>query len=165
MKKAILFLSFMVAMVLSVVAQDSTAVSTTVTDVTAVTSTPSAEVGDNIIEETVFESIINGAMEFLGMINWLFVVVFIIVAWLMNDTAEATNGASWFSWWAKIPKVLRTLIAGVLLMGAFVFLFDYRTKPEITEMLFGIVMSMVIYKIGLDKFLRWISQKLGVKFE
>jgi len=132
----------------------ATANTTTATTTTVTTDVPA--VGGEV-DQTIMDKIKAGVMDFLGYINWLFLVVFIGVSWLTNDTAEATNFAGWFSWWAKIPKIIRTLIAGVVQMGVFYWLFDYNSKAEVRDMVFALFGGLLIYKFGLDKFLRWVS--------
>jgi len=96
---------------------------------------------------------------FIYFINWLFVVVFILLAWLINDTAEAKNKATWFSWFDKIPKTLRSLAIGLLLAALFYWGFGYSSRTEVMSLIFSVIVTMVIYKIGVDKVLRWISKR------
>jgi hypothetical protein len=134
----------------STISHNATITTTTVTDVT----TPL--VGGEV-DQTIMDKIKAGVMDFLKYVNWLFLVVFIGLSWLINDTAEATNVAGWFSWWAKIPKIIRTLIAGIVQIGVFYFLFQYNSIAEVRDMVFALFAGMLIYKFGIDKFLRWVS--------
>lgn len=163
-KQLVLFLACILAFSVYAVPDAGPAVKDTAAMVTQSVSTVPEISGP--IEQTIIQSIQEGFLNFLRMVNWLFVVVFIILAWLINDTAESTNKyTTWLNWWSAIPKAFRTLIAGFILIAIFAWAFDYNTKQEITEMLFGIIVSMVIYKIGIKQFLTWVSQRLGFKFE
>ena len=117
----------------------------------------------DVIKESFIDHIISGSTSFINMINWLFVVVFIIICWLINDISASEEKFKWLNWYAKIPKILRSLISGILLMTVFYWAFQYKTRIEVVEMLFSILFSMVIYKIGIDKVLNWVSQRLGLK--
>ena len=109
------------------------------------------------MEQSIITQLTDGFMLFSQMINWLFIVVFIIMAWITNDSAEANNAHSWFSWYAKIPKVLRTLIFGILLALLFAWTFEYSQRLDVFKMLMSILLGMVVFKIGIEKALRFIS--------
>ena len=103
---------------------------------------------------------------FIYFIYWLFVVVFILLAWLINDTAAAKNKLTWFSWFDKIPKTLRSLGIGLLLAALFYWGFGYSGRTEVMSLIFSVIVTMVIYKIGIDKVLKWISKRFfGINFE
>lgn len=116
------------------------------------------------IQQSFFESLQIGFQLFLGMINWLYVVVFIIVSWLVNDATEAENKFEWLAWYSKVPKVLRSLFSGLILMAVFYWAFSYSTRIEVVNMLFSLLLSMVLYKFGIDRILRFISERVGLKF-
>ena len=108
----------------------------------------------------------NAIKAFIAFVNWLFVIVFILLAWLINDTAENKNGANWFNWFNRIPKILRSLGIGLLLAAVFYWGFNYHHRQEVMGLMFSIVVTMVIYKIGVDKVLRWVSKTfLKIKFD
>lgn len=117
------------------------------------------------IKQSLFDNLQVGLQSFLGMINWLYVIVFIIISWLINDATDAENKFMWLSWYGKIPKVLRSLVFGILLIGIFYWAFNYTTRIEVINMLFSLLASMILYKFGIDKILRFISERLGLKFE
>lgn len=97
-------------------------------------------------------------------VNWLFVIVFILTAWLVNDTSEATNTVS-VSWFTKIPKSIRALIIGLLCVVLFAWVNQTHSREEIFKLIISLLLSMVIYKFGIKKALRFISTRIGLKFE
>jgi Mn2+/Fe2+ NRAMP family transporter len=103
--------------------------------------------------------------QFISYINWLFVLIFMLSTWLINDTADATNFGLAFNWLNKIPKALRTLIIGFNVLILFAWTFGLHTKIEVFKLVLSLLISMVIYKFGINKIFNWISQRFGLKFE
>jgi len=116
------------------------------------------------LQQSFFDSLQVGIMAFLNMLNWLYVVVFIIVSWLINDATDADNKFYWLRWYSLVPKIIRSLISGLLLIVLFYWAFNYHTRIEVVNMIFSLLFSMVLYKFGIDRILRFISERLGLKF-
>lgn len=116
------------------------------------------------IETTVIDEIWAAIMTIIGYIDWVLMVTFLAICWLTLPLSEGTNIASWFNWWAKIPKLLQSLVVGILTTCAFWFMFDYSGKAGIITAFFTLLLDMILYRIGIDKAIKWIFSKLGVKF-
>ena len=118
------------------------------------------------INESVINGIKKGTFTFISLINWLFIVVFIVITWLFNDTVDAKNTATKLNWFSKIPKMLRSFLMGILIAVIFYWVFGYNTRIDIFALFCSLISGMVLYKIGIDKIFKFISEKyLGFKFE
>lgn len=111
-------------------------------------------------------NLLEGFKIIFSYINWVFLIIFIVVAWLINDITDAKNIASWLLWLKPIPKAIRALIVGILLIILFTWVFKLKTPFEIFKLIISLLFSMVVFKIGIDKVLKAISTRLfGLKFE
>jgi hypothetical protein len=101
----------------------------------------------------------------ISSVNWFFILVFMLVTWILNDTSEAVNTGSWFNWFAKIPKGLRALSIGLFGIVLFAWTFKITGRTEIFNLVLSLIMAMAVYKLGVDKIFRFISTRIGLKFE
>lgn len=108
--------------------------------------------------------IIDSFKQLVASVNWLFVIVFMLITWLLNDTSEATN-TNYLTWFSKIPKAVRALIIGVVSILVFAWVYNITAKTEIFKLLLSLIMAMAVYKFGIHKAFRFISKRLGLKFE
>lgn len=119
----------------------------------------------SVIEPTLVENIQNGVITFINFVNWLYMVVFILSAWLLNDITEAKNKVTKFmNWFNSIPKALRSFVIGIAWIFLFAWGFRYDTRIEVMGMIFSLLLSMVVYQYGIKKILAWVSKKIGLKF-
>jgi len=88
-------------------------------------------------------------------------VVFMLVTWLINFGSQHPTQAQWLNWITKIPQTLFVLIFGFLLAILYAYLNDLRAKTDISGLLYAIILGMVIYKLGLNKFEAWVKKKWG----
>jgi hypothetical protein len=108
----------------------------------------------------------NGVLSFLGYVNWLYVVAFMLSAWIFNDTIDSANpGTRWADFLKGFPKILRSLAVGILWILIFWWGFKYGSRGEVLALVFSMLLSSFLYQIGLNKVFRWVSSKLGFKFE
>jgi len=110
--------------------------------------------------ESIITGIKDGSITFLSLINWLYVVIFIVVTWLFNDLIEAKNTGTKLNWFNKIPKMLRSFIVGLVI--AFIFYFTYtdeNIRLNIFSLFISLISGMVIYKIGINNILAIVSEK------
>jgi TRAP-type C4-dicarboxylate transport system permease large subunit len=108
----------------------------------------------------------NGVQQFFALINWLFIVVFMLSAWIANDTIDSTNTHTrWADFLKTVPKILRSLALGIVWIVVFAWGFRFTNRTEIMAMIFSLVLSSFLYQVGINKVFRWISSKLGLKFE
>ncbi|MDD5358564.1 MAG: hypothetical protein PHX80_05415 [Candidatus Nanoarchaeia archaeon] len=101
----------------------------------------------------------------ISLVNWLYILIFMLLAYLINDFTDATNVANWLTWLSKIPKAIRSLIIGLLLIIVFAWAFGLPSRFDVFRMLLSLLMAMVIYKFGIDKAFKWISTRFGLKFD
>lgn len=118
--------------------------------------------GDTLLINNLFDAV----KQIFSYVNWVFLIIFIVVTWLINDVTDAENCAQWLTWFSKIPKVIRVLIFGVLQIMFFAWAFEATARIELFKLMLSLLFSMVVYKIGINKFLKAISTRLfGLKFE
>ena len=117
------------------------------------------------VEAFSINSISEAVKLFVSYINWVFVLVFMLATWLINDPTDATNAAKWLTWLSFISRSVRSLIVGLLLIILFVWVFKYTGRLEIFKMFLSLLLGMVIYKFGINKIFAWLSARLGFKFE
>ena len=169
MKKYI-FLFFALVCFVALQAQTADVAITGTTDTVTVaveTVNYSADAGTPAqdIEKTVVEQIRIAAKQIIGYIDWVLMLTFLAVSWLTLPASEATNHFAWFYWWAKIPKLLQSLIIGIITCCIFWFLFDYSGKAGMISAFFTLILDMILYKMGIDKAIKWIFTKFGYKFD
>lgn len=116
------------------------------------------------VESFSISAIVDSIKLLVASVNWLFVIVFILTAWLVNDTSEATNTVT-ATWFTKIPKSVRALVIGLLCVVLFAWVNQTHSREEIFKLIISLLLSMVIYKFGIKKVLRFISTRVGLKFE
>lgn len=106
-----------------------------------------------------------GVLEFWNNLNWVFIVIFIVISGIFNMYVTAENKAISMNWFRKIPMAIWVLLIGIFLGISFVFIYDLKTKQEIFGILLSIIFSMGIYKLGIDKFIKWVASKFGLEFK
>jgi hypothetical protein len=130
----------------------------------AFASAQNIEIPDQV-RQTFISAFWNELQSFAGYINWHFMLVFMIAAWLMNDMAEAEN-VPVLGWWSRIGKYWRTLYIGILLIPLFYWGFRYHDRMDIMKMLFAILMGLAAYRFGIGRIFRIISQYIfRMRFE
>lgn len=117
------------------------------------------------VQESLTGNIKDGILTFIYFVNWLYMVVFVLSAWLINDSTESTNKLTKFmSWFNGVPKAARSFCIGILWMVIFGWGFRYDTRLDVMSLIFSLILAMVIYQYGVKKILEWISKKIGLKF-
>ena len=117
--------------------------------------------GDALLINNLFDAV----KQILSYVNWVFLLIFIVVTWLINDVTDAENAALWLTWFSKIPKVIRVLVFGILQILFFAWAFKATDRLELFKLVLSLLFSMVAYKIGINKILKAISTRLfGLKF-
>lgn len=118
-----------------------------------------------VIEQNISNNIKDALIEFGQFLNYIFIITFILIAWVINDSIDAENFGSNTTFLNRIPRVLRSLIIGVLIAFVFIWGFEYNKRIEIMSLFFSLIVSMVIYQVGIKKALRFISERiLRLKF-
>jgi hypothetical protein len=117
------------------------------------------------VEAFSIASITDAVKIFVGYINWVYVLVFMLATWLINDTVDASNVLTWLDWFNDVPRSIRSLIVGILLILLFMWAFKFTGRLEIFKMFLSLLLGMVIYKFGINKIFAWLSARLGFKFE
>ena len=117
------------------------------------------------MDTNVLQAFYSGIIEFIAAVNWLYIIAFMLTAWLINDHADATNRANWLTWWSRVGRTFRSFIIGIILILLFCWGFNFRTREEIINMIFSLLLAMVIYKFGIDKVFAALSKKIGLKID
>ena len=97
---------------------------------------------------------------FIASVNLMFMLIFMIITWLINAGASHPTKAKSLTWITKVHPALFPLILGFILAVGYAYLNDMRTKAEIAGLLYGVLLGMVIWKIGINKFEAWLNKKL-----
>lgn len=117
------------------------------------------------VEAFSIASITDAVKIFVSYINWVYVLVFMLVTWLINDSVDASNVVTWLNWLNNVPRALRSAIIGGFLIILFMWVFKFTGRVEIFKMLLSLLLAMVIFKFGINKIFSWLSNRLGFKFE
>jgi len=113
----------------------------------------------------IVQSIYQSVQTFLKYLNFTFIITFILAAWIINDSIDAENFANNAAFLNKIPRVIRSFFIGLGIAAIFIWGFQYSKRIEVMSLFFSILVSMVIYQIGIKNFLRFISERiLKLKF-
>ena len=112
------------------------------------------------METTFIAQLWAGIETFFASINWLFLVVFVTITWLLNEGTDSCASFKWLNWLQGIPRKWRTIISGLLMALIFAYLYDLRTKVEIAGLIYSIILGMIIWKLGLDSFFEWFKQRI-----
>lgn len=105
-----------------------------------------------------------GIVTFWSYLNWVFIVAFIIVSGIFNMYVSAENKAPKLDWFRKVPMAVWVLCIGVIMACIFIFSYEIVGKADITGLLWSIIFSMGIYKLGIDKLIKWLATRFGLKF-
>lgn len=116
------------------------------------------------IQGLTISKIWGGIVTFWSYLNWVFIVAFIIVSGIFNMYVSAENKAPKLNWFRKVPMAIWVLCIGMIMACIFVFSYEIVDKADITGLLWSIIFSMGIYKLGIDKLTNWIATKFGLKF-
>lgn len=100
--------------------------------------------------EDLFFNFREGFAAFEDYIIKLYIVVFMLVAWLFNQYLLINKG------WQKL---ISSLVIGLLIAFVFAWGFNYSSKKDIMSLLFSLIFSMVLYKAGIDKMFFFLSKK------
>jgi uncharacterized membrane protein len=106
------------------------------------------------MEELFIVKFWDAVKEFMDSINWLFMLLFMIITWLVNAGAnikKLKDDKTYQAWFV--------LALGVVLSILYGYLNDITTKEGITGLLFAIIAGMVVWKLGISKFEDWIKSK------
>lgn len=116
------------------------------------------------IQGLTISKIWGGIITFWGYLNWVFIVAFIIVSGIFNMYVSAENKAPKLDWFRKVPMAVWVLCIGVIMACIFIFSYEIVGKADITGLLWSIIFSMGIYKLGIDKLIKWLATRFGLKF-
>ncbi len=112
------------------------------------------------METTFIAQLWAGITSFFASINWLFVVLFIVVMWLLNEGADSKGTFTWLNWLQSIPKAWRTFLGGILLATAFAFFYDLKSKVDYAGLLYSVLLGMIIWKLGINQAFEWFKQRV-----
>lgn len=111
-------------------------------------------------QQSVISAAQDGFKTFLGRIEWIYLIIFVVLAWLVNDFADAANMGKWLDWLTKIPKGLRTFLLGLVLMPIVGYFNHSAVRDEYFNLLISLIFGMVLYKLGLNYLFGIISTKV-----
>ena len=112
------------------------------------------------MEQTLIQQLWGGIQVLLASINWVFVPVFIVIMWLLNEGADSTTNFKWLNWLQKIPKGWRVFIGGILLAIPFAWVYNLTSKTEIASLLYSVLVGMIAWKLGIENIFQWFKDKV-----
>ncbi len=121
--------------------------------------------GNTSVDSFTFSTITEALKELISLLNWTYILVFMLATWLINDPTDAVNAADWLTWLSKIPKAIRSFIIGIILIVIFAWAFGLPSRFDVFRMLLSLLVAMVIYKFGIGRAFKWISTRFGLKFD
>lgn len=104
------------------------------------------------VSQEILQNLLSGFTELFLLVNWAFVALFVITAWVINSYAESKTKAGWLNWLTKINRGTRTFIHGILVAVIYAVLLDKYSKPQMLGYLIGIIVAMFLFSfLKLDK--------------
>lgn len=97
-----------------------------------------------------------GMLVFLDYANWAFIAFFMVWTIILNMTVgkSVSKSANKVSMVLKtVPKAYWVILQGVVLAGIWAYFFRMTSREDFAGLFFSITISMVIYKMGLHKFI------------
>ena len=111
-------------------------------------------------QQSVTTAAAEGFKTFLGRIDWIYLIIFVVLAWLVNDFTDANNLSKWLNWLQTWPKALRTFLLGVILIPLVGYFNHSIVRDEYFNLLLSLVFGMVLYKMGLNYLFGIISSRV-----
>lgn len=105
-------------------------------------------------------SISEGVKLFLSFLNFTYITVFMLSAWLINDLSEAVNSFRFLNFLQAVPKFFRSGMVGIAWAIIFYWAFKYNSRLDVIALLFSMLTGLVIYRIGIKKVFEYISQNM-----
>jgi hypothetical protein len=112
------------------------------------------------MEDLLASNLFKGVVDLFNMVNWLFVVVYMLSMWLINEYTDSNKKGKKLNRVRLVPKFARVVIWGALLAGFFFWAFRYDTREDVVELFFSILVSMLIYRLGIRKIFDWLSPRV-----
>jgi len=108
------------------------------------------------IESGFKDVLISGFESFWEMINGLFVVVYIILCAIIMDFSKSEDKAKKLNWFSKFHFILQGLFLSIPLMLLFIWGFELYSRIEIVKLVFSVILSLGIFKIGPHQLFTWL---------
>ena len=112
------------------------------------------------MEQTLIQLITEAAIGFLHSVNWIFVVVFTLLTWLLNEGTDHPTSFKWLNWLQSVSKPVRALVFGLLLAIPFAWLYECKTKEDFTGLIYAIFIGMAVWKLGIDWLIGWVKKNI-----
>lgn len=116
------------------------------------------------IEKSTLTEMISAVSQVLQLINWVFYIILIGCASVLNEAIEAENCAVQLNFMKKIPRGARTLFLGIFFLFLFIWAYSIKDRMSIFSLIITIFACMISLSIGLNKIIRFISERFGLRF-
>jgi len=107
------------------------------------------------MEQEYLSQLTDGIKMFMDMANWAFIAFFMIWTIILNMTVKKSLAQKQehkaVKALNKVPKAYWVLLQGFVLSGVWAYFFRLKTREEFAGLFFSITISMVIWKMGLQK--------------
>jgi chromate transport protein ChrA len=114
------------------------------------------------MEATLINQIISALISFLKASDLIFTIIFITLMWILNEGADNTS-LRLFSWIHRISKAWRAFILGILLAFIYGFFNNMTSKADITSLIYGILLGMATWKLGINNIFEGLKKLLSKK--
>jgi chromate transport protein ChrA len=111
------------------------------------------------METTLTNQIVSAMISFLRASDLIFTIIFITVMWILNESAE-NKSLGWFSWIHKMSRAWRALLTGILLAFIYGFFNNMSSKADITSLIYGILLGMATWKLGINNIFEGLKKLL-----
>ena len=116
------------------------------------------------VTDSVIDACTGAVMKVIEMIHWSFMLILIFCASFFNEAVEAENWANYLSFLKKTPRGARTFFIGIFFLIITCWAYRVKDRIEIVNMLLTIFFSMGIMSIGINKVIRFLAERFGLRF-
>ncbi len=109
------------------------------------------------MEENIIQNITGSFTEILDIVNWIFVAVTILLAWLVNELIKKVTMPKWLKWFKNLNSWRALTIGTVILIPLFAFFGRFTTREEYFGLFISLMISMILYAIGIKTVLEWVK--------
>jgi len=112
------------------------------------------------MEATLINQIFSALISFIRSTDLIFTIIFITITWILSDHNENKSFV-----WLRISRAWRAFIIGVLLAFVYGFFNSKSSKADITSLIYGILLGMATWKLGINSIFEGIKQLFMKRFQ
>jgi len=109
------------------------------------------------MEESIIQNITSSFTDILGIVNWIFVSITILLTWLVNELIKKVAMPKWLKWFKNLNSWRALTIGSIILIPLFAFFGRFTTREEYYGLFISLMISMILYAIGIKTVLEWFK--------